>query len=110
MTSSRYAVFSNPVRTAIGTFGGSLKEIAAPDLGAAVIKAAVQRAGLRPEDVGAVVMGNVIQASVSRRISHKRPHARVRRGREIFKICSKGAALMLLAILLVFVSVIGHNG
>ena len=64
MTSSRYAVFSNPVRTAIGTFGGSLKEIAAPDLGAAVIKAAVQRAGLRPDDVGAVVMGNVIQAGV----------------------------------------------
>ena len=64
MTSSRYAVFSNPVRTAIGTFGGSLKEVAAPDLGAAVIKAAVQRAGLRPDDVGAVVMGNVIQAGV----------------------------------------------
>jgi acetyl-CoA acetyltransferase len=46
MTSSRYAVFSNPVRTAIGTFGGSLKEVAAPDLGAAVTKAAVQAAGL----------------------------------------------------------------
>jgi acetyl-CoA C-acetyltransferase len=64
MTSSRYAVFSNPVRTAIGTFGGSLKEVAAPDLGAAVIKAAVQRAGIKPDDVGAVVMGNVIQAGV----------------------------------------------
>src|ERR1700746_1057401 len=64
MTSSRYAVFSNPVRTRMVTFGGSLKEVAAPDLGAAVIKAAVQRAGLRPDDVGAVVMGNVIQAGV----------------------------------------------
>src|SRR5262249_21148820 len=64
MTSARCAVFANPVRTAIGTFGGSLKEVAAPDLGAAVIKAAVQRAGLRPDDVGAVVMGNVIQAGV----------------------------------------------
>lgn len=64
MTSSRNAVFSNPARTAIGKFGGSLKEVAAPDLGAAVIKAAVQRAGLRPDDVGAVVMGNVIQAGV----------------------------------------------
>ena len=51
-----------PVRTAIGTFGGSLKEIPAPDLGAAAIKAAVARAGLDPEEVGTVVMGNVVQA------------------------------------------------
>jgi len=51
-----------PVRTAIGTFGGSLKELPAPDLGAVAIKAAVTRAGLDPEEVGTVVMGNVIQA------------------------------------------------
>ena len=40
-----------PVRTAIGTFGGCLKEIPAPDLGAVVIKAAVARAGLAPEEI-----------------------------------------------------------
>jgi acetyl-CoA C-acetyltransferase len=51
-----------PVRTAIGTFGGSLKEIPAPDLGAVAVRAAVARAGLDPEEVGTVVMGNVIQA------------------------------------------------
>ena len=51
-----------PVRTAIGTFGGCLKEIPAPDLGAVVIKAAVARAGLDPEEVETVVMGNVVQA------------------------------------------------
>src|SRR5437868_2674962 len=51
-----------PVRTAIGTFGGSLKEIPAPDLGAIAVKAAVARAGLDPEEIGTVVMGNVIQA------------------------------------------------
>jgi acetyl-CoA C-acetyltransferase len=51
-----------PMRTAIATFGGSLKEIPAPDLGAIAIKAAVARAGLDPEEVGTVVMGNVIQA------------------------------------------------
>jgi acetyl-CoA C-acetyltransferase len=51
-----------PVRTAIATFGGSLKEIPAPDLGALAIKAVVARAGLDPEEVGTVVMGNVIQA------------------------------------------------
>jgi acetyl-CoA C-acetyltransferase len=51
-----------PVRTAIGTFGGCLREIPAPDLGAVVIKAAVARAGLDPEEVETVVMGNVVQA------------------------------------------------
>jgi acetyl-CoA C-acetyltransferase len=51
-----------PARTAIGTFGGSLKEIPAPDLGAVAIRAAVARAGLDPEEVGTVVMGNVVQA------------------------------------------------
>lgn len=64
MTSTRSVVFVNPVRTAIGTFGGSLKEVAAPDLGASAIKAAIGRAGLEPDDVGGVVMGNVIQAGV----------------------------------------------
>jgi len=64
MTTSRSAVFTSPVRTAIGTFGGSLKEIAAPDLGSAVIKAAFEHAGLRPDEVGTVAMGNVIQAGV----------------------------------------------
>jgi acetyl-CoA C-acetyltransferase len=64
MMSTPIAVFANPVRTAIGTFGGSLKEVAAPDLGAAVIKAALERAGLKPGEAGAVVMGNVIQAGV----------------------------------------------
>ena len=64
MTSSRSVVFVNPVRTAIGTFGGRLKEVAAPDLGAAVIKAALERTGLKPDEAGTVVMGNVIQAGV----------------------------------------------
>src|ERR1700740_3804310 len=58
----RSVVFAEPVRTAIGTFGGSLKEIPAPDLGAVAIKAAVAKAGLDPEEVGTVVMGNVVQA------------------------------------------------
>ena len=95
MTSSRYAVFSNPVRTAIGTFGGSLKEVAAPDLGAAVIKAAVQRAGLRPDDVGAVVMGNVIQAGVKMNSSRQ---AAIRAGLPVTvpamtvnRVCGAGA-------------------
>jgi acetyl-CoA C-acetyltransferase len=60
MTSPRSVIFANPARTAIGTFGGSLKEIAATDLGAAAIKAAIERAGIRPDEVSTVAMGNVI--------------------------------------------------
>jgi acetyl-CoA C-acetyltransferase len=62
MMSPRSVVFIAPVRTAIGTFGGSLKKIPAPDLGAIAIKAAVAHAGLHPDEVGTAVMGNVIQA------------------------------------------------
>jgi acetyl-CoA C-acetyltransferase len=59
---SRAVVFAEPVRTAIGTFGGSLKDVPAPDLGATAIRAAVARAGVRPDEVETVVMGNVVQA------------------------------------------------
>jgi acetyl-CoA C-acetyltransferase len=59
---SRSVVIAEPVRTAIGAFGGSLKDIRAPDLGAVAIRAAVERAGLKPEEVETVAMGNVIQA------------------------------------------------
>ncbi|HTT11360.1 MAG TPA: acetyl-CoA C-acyltransferase [Burkholderiaceae bacterium] len=58
----REVVLAFPVRTAIGTFGGSLKDTPASALGAAAIHAAVSRAGLAPETIEAVVMGNVIQA------------------------------------------------
>jgi Thiolase, N-terminal domain len=60
MTQLRSIVLAAPVRTAIGTFGGSLKDMPAPDLGAVALGAAVERAGLRPEEIGTVVMGNVI--------------------------------------------------
>jgi acetyl-CoA C-acetyltransferase len=59
---SRSVVFAEPVRTAIGAFGGALKDVTAPTLGAVAIKGAVERAGVRPEEVQTVVMGNVIQA------------------------------------------------
>jgi acetyl-CoA C-acetyltransferase len=62
MTSQRLVVFAEPVRTAIGTFGGSLKDVPAPKLGAAAIDTAVARAKIRPDEVETVVMGNVVQA------------------------------------------------
>jgi acetyl-CoA C-acetyltransferase len=62
MTPLRSVMLGDPVRTAIGTFGGSLKALPAADLGAVAIGAAVERAGLKPDEIGTVVMGNVIQA------------------------------------------------
>ena len=55
-------VLCAPVRTAIGTYGGALKAMPAPQLGAAAIRAGIERAGIKPSDVDSVVMGQVIQA------------------------------------------------
>ncbi|WP_414463612.1 thiolase family protein [Hyphomicrobium sp. DY-1] len=55
-------VLCSPVRTAIGAYKGELKDIAAPDLGAAVIKETLKRAKLNPSAVELAVMGQVIQA------------------------------------------------
>lgn len=57
-------VLCSPVRTAIGTYGGTLKDVAAPTLGAAVIRESLRRAGLAADKVHSLVMGNVIQAGV----------------------------------------------
>lgn len=62
MTPKHSVVIAEPVRTAIGTFGGTLKHIPAVQLGAAVINAALQRSRLRPDEIGTVVMGNTVQA------------------------------------------------
>jgi acetyl-CoA C-acetyltransferase len=61
---SRSVVLAGSARTAIGTLGGSLKDTPAPDLGARAIKAALERARLKPDEVATVAMGNVIQAGV----------------------------------------------
>src|SRR5512135_3011271 len=57
-------VLCSPVRTAIGTYGGTLKDTTAPTLGAAAIRESLKRAGLAGDKVQSVTMGNVIQAGV----------------------------------------------
>src|SRR5450759_1802293 len=52
------------VRTAIGDFGGGLKDNPPTELGAAVVREAVRRAGINPQEVGHVVFGNVIHTDV----------------------------------------------
>ncbi len=52
------------VRTPMGSFGGVLKDVPATKLGAVAIKAAVERAGIKPEQVNEVLMGCVLQANL----------------------------------------------
>jgi acetyl-CoA C-acetyltransferase len=61
MANKEVAICS-PVRTAIGTYGGTLKDMTAVDLGAVAVRATLERAKLAPGDIDTVVMGNVIQA------------------------------------------------
>ena len=57
-------VLCHAVRTPIGTFGGRLKDIASPELGARVIAEVLRRSGLAPDKVASVVFGTVIQAGL----------------------------------------------
>jgi acetyl-CoA C-acetyltransferase len=61
---TRQVVHCHPVRTAIGTYGGSLEDMPAPELGAAAIRETLKRSGLAADKIQTLVMGNVIQAGV----------------------------------------------
>lgn len=60
----REIVIASAVRTPIGSFLGSLADVSVIDLGARVIEAAMERAGVSKEDVEEVLMGNVLQAGL----------------------------------------------
>src|SRR5437762_14307827 len=60
----RDVVIAAACRTAIGTFGGALKDLSAVQLGTTVIQEALKRASVRPDAVGEVIMGNVLQAGL----------------------------------------------
>ena len=55
-------VISTPLRTAIGTFGGSLKDIPATELGATVTKEVISRSGVEADQVDQVIVGNILSA------------------------------------------------
>ncbi|MGG1687498.1 acetyl-CoA C-acetyltransferase [Pseudalkalibacillus sp. NRS-1564] len=61
---SRDVVIVSAVRTPVGSFNGSLKSISATELGAAVIKGAIEKADLSIDQVEEVIMGNVLQAGL----------------------------------------------
>src|SRR5436189_242782 len=64
MSSVKQAVIVSAVRTPVGKFLGALKSFKATELGAIVVREAVKRAGVKPEDVDEVIMGCVIQAGL----------------------------------------------
>jgi acetyl-CoA C-acetyltransferase len=60
----RDVVIASGVRTAIGSFGGTLKDVPAVELGGIVIKEVLRRGKVSPDKVDFVVMGNVLQAGL----------------------------------------------
>lgn len=97
----REVVIVSAVRTPIGAFGGSLKDVSASDLGALVIKEAVNRAGIKSELVEEVIMGNVIQAGLGQNVARQ---AAVKAGlpvevpaMTINKVCGSGLRTVALA-------------
>ncbi|RQQ51872.1 thiolase family protein, partial [Burkholderia stagnalis] len=55
-------VIVSAARTAVGKFGGALAKIAAPELGATVIRAVLERGGVKPEQISEVILGQVLAA------------------------------------------------
>jgi acetyl-CoA acetyltransferase len=89
-------VLCDPVRTAIGTYGGSLKDIPAPALGAAVISETLRRSGLAADKVQTLVMGNVIHADVKSEAHALDQTRRLKRG--IVTLCIGGGQGIALAL------------
>ncbi|MBV8628777.1 MAG: acetyl-CoA C-acetyltransferase [Paraburkholderia sp.] len=94
-------VIVSAARTAVGKFGGSLAKVAAPDLGAIVIKAALERAGVSPEQVSDVIMGQVLTAAsgqnVARQASIKAGLPTAVPAMTINKVCGSGLKAVMLA-------------
>ena len=97
----REVVIVSAVRTPIGSFGGALKDVSAADLGALVIKEAVNRAGIKGEQVEEVLLGNVIQAGLGQNVARQ---ATVKAGlpvevpaMTINKVCGSGLRTVALA-------------
>jgi len=101
MTELQDAVIVSAVRTAIGTFGGGLAEVPAVKLGEICIRAALERADLKPTQVDEVIMGNVLQAGLGQNPARQASiHAGLPVGvpaMTINKVCGSGLKAVMLA-------------
>lgn len=68
---ARKVVLAGACRTAIGVMGGALSNVSAPDLGTVVVKEALKRAGVKPEQVEEVYLGCVIQAGLGQNVARQ---------------------------------------
>ena len=93
----REVVIASAARTALGSFGGTLKDVPAAELGAIVIKEAVKRAGINPEQVEEVVMGNVIQAGLGQNVARQATLKAGVPAMTINKVCGSGLRTVALA-------------
>src|SRR5690349_14718256 len=64
MNTSDQVVIISGCRTPVGKFQGSLSDLSAPQIGAIVVREAVKRAGIKPEQVDECIMGNVVSAGL----------------------------------------------
>jgi acetyl-CoA C-acetyltransferase len=97
----REAVIVSAVRTPIGKFQGTLTSLAASDLGAVAVKAAVERAGIAPATIDEVLMGNVVLAgqgqAPARQASIKAGIPPTVGATTVNKICGSGLKTVMLA-------------
>lgn len=88
-------------RTPLGSFGGSLSSFTAPELGAAVINDLVKTAGIKPDDVQEVVMGNVLTAGIgqapARQAALKAGMSEKTPSTTINKVCASGTKAIMIA-------------
>src|SRR5262245_42205593 len=71
MSNDFETVILSACRTPIGAFGGALKDLSAPELGAIVVRDALARAGVAPSEIGDVVMGCVLQAGAGMNVARQ---------------------------------------
>ena len=64
-------VIASAARTPVGSFGGASKTVPAVDLGVTAAKAAIERAGIKPEDIDEAIIGNVLQAGLGQNIARQ---------------------------------------
>ena len=94
-------VIVSAARTAVGKFGGSLAKIAAPELGASVIRAVLERSGVAPDQISEVIMGQVLTAASgqnpARQAVIKAGLPTAVPGMTINKVCGSGLKAVMLA-------------
>ncbi|KAF0424032.1 thiolase [Gigaspora margarita] len=94
-------VIASATRTPVGCFNGSLKKLTAPELGAIAAAGAIEKAGLKPEQIEEVYIGNVLQANLgqspARQVALKAGCKHSTEATTINKVCASGMKAVILA-------------